>query len=432
MTDSQHRRKYGWLSQLGFIPGVEHPESHLAQTANTILVNTPGAPSYIPPLIPGAPTWLEDVQALVTISAQALIADLWTQLLVSKRDYKEKDIYLLWDDEIPKPNPLTALMWLLVCEAWPMPSHKAPMNPFDLEQCFPPQTFLMPQSTPYGFATSRPNGFAEGPSAFASRPLTGLLSTSMHRDDRQRMDKVDEKPVIHRPQSALVTTYQLHTSQASIVNSQWRMNEGWPRLSTKALDQGTCAFEWIESDHHVAALGKLRRHVMAGLLVAPGLPTHRDNLHYHAGGWIRGWSESGIFTKATDHMWWTPEHEPVKLNSGVKLDRIPPHMNPVWFGWTHIGPEYKQDVSGREVRVTSHSEHWAKAYRENRKHALNMLFKPSECDIESLIAQHTRDRAEILSNAGRLTKPESATANTSAKDAFANAFAAVMGNKESK
>lgn len=423
--------KLQWLYDLGFKSGASYPEWLLRDHTNTPLLTVPRSASYIPPLIPTSDMWLEQVRNLVHISALALVADIWTQLLIQKRDHKEKPIYLMWDDEIPKPNPLTSLIWLLTCETWPMPNHNPPVNS-KLEAYFPSQTFLLPQSTPYGFAGSRPHGMAEGRDAYEPKHLTGLLATSMHRDDRLRMEKVDEKPVIRRPQATYYTCYQLHEENAANPRSLWMQNEGWPRLSMKALDHNIAAYEWMESEYHHQQLQNLRSTVMGMLLSIPGLPTHRDNLHFSAGMWIRNWSEIGIMTKTPlNVLQWTPANESVSLASGVKLTHIPYHSPRVWFGWTHIGPKYEMEDGLPQKRVQSASEAWAHAYKINREHALRMLFRPESIDINLLMDDAAIIRGKQLERAGRLNK---AAAVTSAQGvAMKDAFAQLMNrNKEEK
>lgn len=420
---------YRWLTDLGLIPGVEHPARHCAYGAVDQLINTPGTDDYLPPLIPSSADWLKNVQRLVGISAHALVADIWTQLLILKRDYKEKPIYLFWDDEIPKPNPLTSLIWLLTCETWPMPNHFNPAGN-EWEHVFPRQTFLLPQSTPYGYSSSRPDGFAIGKTAFVEKSLTGLLTQAMHRDDRANMEKVDEKPVIHRPQVGMTTSYQQHT-RGGLSHNIWTANGGWPRISTKAYDQNMAAYEWLESEHHHAAIANLRASVMHDLLTIPGLPTHRDNIHRSAGAWIRNWSEIGVFTHGMQTIDWTPDCEPVRLNSGNLLRTVPNAAPRVWFGWTHIGPKYELELggAGAERRVASDSELWANAYLAHRATALKMLFTPESIDINQMLRDAASARAKLLERAGRLIKGgDSATKPQTQPNAMANAFAALMAN----
>lgn len=412
--------KYEQAVGLGFKAAFTHPEAHRVHVLmdRPGLFTTPGSPYYMPALIPQNKDWPERIRELVLTSTLALVADIWTQLLTTKRDYKEKEIYLLWDDEIPKPNPLTALIWLLTCESWPMLTHQdinqMEINPNDwddLERLFPPQSFLLPQSTPYGYASTRPHGFSEGmtPPLMQAKSLTGLLVSSMHRGDREKMESVADRPVLHRPQVKNPTSYVLHEKHTA-PHATWRQWEGWPRTSMKMLDHNMAAHEYMESVHHIAALQNLRAGLMKNVLTIPGIPTHRDNLHTYAGKWIRNWSEVGLMTitRPGTELRWTTDDSSVTLNSGAKLAHIPPHAPRVWFGWTHVGPKYEQEAFGEvNKRVITASEEWARAYMAYRKHALRMLFFPDSIDVGTLLLRAGTARGNALDRAGRIGKPGS-------------------------
>ena len=81
---------------------------------------TPGTPNYLNFYVPRSDSWLHDVLIAYARSAQAFIADVWTQLALRKT-LDTKPLYLFWDQDVPKPNPATALFWLLQCESWPLP-----------------------------------------------------------------------------------------------------------------------------------------------------------------------------------------------------------------------------------------------------------------------------------------------------------------------
>src|SRR6478735_5258840 len=113
--------KYGWLSRYDLVPAFDPiskdirenlvfalSKAGLDPTLPNGFVTTPGLPGYCTPVIRSGDQ-LVATAAHVTASFRGLVADVWTQLLVSKRDAKEKDIYLFWDDEIPQPTEETAL-----------------------------------------------------------------------------------------------------------------------------------------------------------------------------------------------------------------------------------------------------------------------------------------------------------------------------------
>lgn len=381
------------------------------------LITVPGAPNWLPPLIPSGKDWLYNVQNVVHLSFMALIADIWTQMLVSKRDAKEKPLYLFWDHEVPKPNPLSSLAWLLTCEIWPMPNHKEP-DPTKLSSLFPPQSFILPQSTQYGHASTPPHGYAFGFIANGEgRSLSGLLNESMHRGDRENMALSPVRNPIHRPRHA--TCYGYHSGEST--DMEWTNASRWPRTSTRWLDQNYGAHEVMESHVQHDQLKSLRRSVMSAISLIPGLVTHKDTLHHAPGMSIRHWSERSLYVKnpPTGYaMKWNAEGDSVKLEHGVTMTKVPHAAPRVWFGFTHFGPAINEVPA-----VPTASQDWARLYLEHRGHALRMLFKPESIDLMSMVEDHTVQRGLALSKAGRIKK---ATAST-VSDAARAAFAALLG-----
>jgi hypothetical protein len=376
------------------------------------------------PMIPKADSWFTAVTEIVHLSFLGLVADIWTQLLASKRDAKEKRLYLFWDDAVPQSTPLTSLAWLLTCETWPMPNHLEP----DLSKtrdAFPPQSFVLPQSTPYGFAGTRPVGFARGMTGdlILSRSLNSLLSESMHRGDRDAMALVGERTPIFRPSFA--TSYGHHVNR----DERYAMMLKWPRLSTRDYDHGLAAHELQESWYHHRAIMDLRASIMNHVLVQPGLPTHQDNLHNPAGMWIRDWSELGLMLRQPKELLsWTPESTMIKLETGINLLRIPACAPRTWFGFTHIGPNYEGDGDSVPMkRVETASERWAHAYLKHRAFALKMLFQPESINTADLVEEATSARAKLLERAGRLKK-----AAAKSGGGFAAAFANVTKKQENQ
>lgn len=432
-----------WARQARLAAGVDYPMSMITNnqlmlaahehryTRGHKFITIPGSEHYIPPLVPNREGWIARARELVHYSFLGLIADIWTQILVGKKDHKEKDIYLLWDGEIPRPSPLTSLAWLLTCETWPMPTHEKREDypaggPISYSDFFPPQSLVMPQSTPYGYASSRPHGMAEGLTTYQSKGLTGLLTSSMHRGDRQNMEEVKEKIQVHRPQVKNYTHYDFHAEDRSH-REQWSFFHGWPHTSTKYLDQNIAAFEWQESNEHAQGLKRLRQSMMAQVLTIPGLPTHRDNMHYSTGMWIRNWSEVGLICRAPEkQLDWTTDGNPVRLANEFSLKAVPVAAPRVWFGWTHHGQKFELDpITKREKRVESASESWAQAYLAVREQALTMLFDPESVDLTKLVHASTAARAKLLARAGRLRESQS-----NPKSVIDDAFAKFLNPKK--
>jgi hypothetical protein len=448
-----HTHPREWLYQIGFKPSYKPGQfvtesvadgyREIGETVPHNMITTPGAPDYQPPLIPTDESWLPKAQRMAHQSFLHLVADIWTQLLVLKRDSKEKSLYLLWDAEIPQPTPATALAWLLTCEAWPMPNAFPNLNDLEtldyavrdgeesaLQSCFPMQSFLLPQSTPWGHASNRPIGFARGPSAFPERSLSTFLGDSMHREDRIKMELVRDKPVIHRPQMRGYVNYLQHTHPANREARplSWYANGGWPYQSTQDFDQGITAHEIQESHYHNQAIEDLRKSVMIRLLTIPGLPSHKSNLHQGGTMWIRNWSENGIVTKSdgTDHLPWTVAGDSIGLAHGAPLSSVPAHAPRVWFGWSHVGPKYEFEEGLPQKRVTSDSEHWAQAYLRHRGMALSMLFKPNQVDMQEHFDFEILKRGDRLKKAGRIKAPAGADKKADERNDFAKAFNALM------
>lgn len=437
-----------WLLAMNFKPSWE-PSKELGESVlaaygrfvygsplNTY-ITVPGLPSYMPPMIPATDGWHDKVAKMTQLSFLTLIADIWTALLAGKRDSKERPIYLFWDDEVPKPSPLTSLAWLLTCESWPMPSHRDVMAIFDsqaegpnLDAAFPPQPFLLPQSTPLGSAGSQPPGFSRGYAAQLShRNLNSSFIESLHRGDRENMALVANYAPVHRPPARNATGYGFHESEG--FERRYGIQTRWPRATTQAYDQGLAAHELQESVYHHQALMKLRAEVMSGVLVQPGLPTHKNTLYSPPGMSIRNWSERGLgVTHPITPLFWTPQADSVSLEHGTRMPTIPLVAPRVWFGFTHLGPNsYGPIMDGDTLpsRVETASERWAQAYLKHRTNALKMLFDPDSINVEQLIDDTTAARAKLLERASRIKAKQEAKGN-----GFAAAFANVTKKQENQ
>lgn len=385
----------------------------MAPRVSDSLITIPGLPNYLPPMIPDDPNWLEQAQAAVNLSFRHLVADIWTQLLTLKRDAKEKPLYLLWDADVPKPNHMSALAWLLICETWPMVSHRESAGKGTA--IFPAQSFVLPQGTPLGFAGSQPYGYARRVNSFIlGRSLNSLFVESLARHDREAMALMESHHAVYRPRASDSTGYGFHAIKG--YEREYSMQWVWPRTTNVRADYGFAAYELQESDHHHKQVEKLRALVMNGVSPVPGMPTHRDNLHNVVGGSIRGFSEEGIQTlydTGNSRLPWSTDGDSIKLEHGVTLKSVPLHAPRIWFGFSKLG-------------IDSHANAWAEAYCKYRQAGLIQLMMP-ELPTTSDVEQATERRGQALKRAGRI---KSTIAAAKAND-FAAAFNAVM-NQEKK
>lgn len=379
------------------------------------LLAVPGLPNYLPPLIPAdKDQWLPRVRELVALSFYSLIADIWTQLLIQKRDSKEKPMYIFWDDDVPKPNELSSLAWLLLCETWPMPNHRSITNGVQL---FPPQSFVLPQCIPLPFASQQPTGFAR-----CSWSNTGHLSLSrmfaecLTRDDREKMALVKDRQIIFRPSAAIATGFGFHKLPG--FEMTYNNQPQWAWTPSQLADHGYAATESADSYNHNSALSQLRADVMHFVGFMPSMPTHKDTLFNAPGMHLRVLNEVGMsLINLQPELWWTSKHETVKLEHGIVLQHVPQASPRVWFGFTHIGPDLsKNDNESATTR-------WATAYLKARHTALTMLFAPHLFERELEIARSTERRENLLRKHGRL---KNSTANAS----FAAAFAQLTKQKK--
>jgi len=420
-------RKFGFVGwPVNQFPKLNERLAHSTLTSVTQFINTPGLPRYQAPLVPFAANhiWWDSILRLFAISAHAFVADIWTQILTSRLDKKDPDIFLFYDSDIPQPSELTSLFWLLVCEAWPMPSHVEFDSEEQLDVLFPAQPFMIPQSSPRAYANIEPTGYAsadETMTGFRRIPLADLLNT-LPKAERERMgkytDQVHHAPRIHRPQSTPNTCYWKHLYDGRA--PFWTQHEGWPVFPISDVDQGITRHELQESNSHMQMLKLLRSRVMIALLSGIGIPTHTDNLYADAGMWIRTWSEYGVYVKtAHDYtLYWTEEQDPVRLENpqSTLLTTVPSVAPRIWFGWTHIGPLYTTK-DGKPERVETASESWAKAYLKHRPTALRMLFNPDSIPIDQYISAHTASRKRKLELSGRIkTKPSDTALKESLKN----------------
>lgn len=407
-----------WTPSEDVLNQMRHLRANYGDKFADSLLTVPGSASYLPALTPTSPNWPAAVTNLVRVSFGGLIADIWTQLLVTKRDSKEKPLYLFWDDEVPKPSRLTSLAWLLTCEAWPMPTHVTDGTLPD----FPVQPFMIPQSTPYGYTGASPLEYAAGPNrSVAGKSMIGLFAESMHRGDRENMALCEPHLTIYRPSVQITTALGFHVAR-DFEERYHRAGQWASRSHSRLYDQGLASWEIAESEAHLTALKHLRNEVMSRVLTAPGIPTHPNSLHQAAGMSIRNWSENGLTLdadqKGDPEIQWTPDGNSIKLEHGTTLARVPPIAPRVWFGFSKLGSYWDEQAL---VTRDSASVRWVDSYIAHRSTAIKMLFDPESIDIPAMLDQAASARAKLLERAGRLKKT-TATVN----NGFAQAFSAFM------
>lgn len=421
-----------WLSRYGLrfidlpdnIPAMMYEDEIIqAEHWHTRLINTPTLESYVPPVEPG--DW-RIVKEWFRQSALAVVHELWTQLLCSHLDKREKPIYLFWDEAIPVPNEQTILFWLMVCESWPMLASHEESDAQDLNGLFPPQSIVLPSSGHRLHATQYPSEFVAPTRGVNGLPLENLLNLHMTREDREKMNLMDFGTRVYRPQEAYIH-YWSQTTESS--QNRWPRNwheyEGWPTVPMARFDSGIATFELRSSWWHLTYIQELRQDVMRFMITHPGMPTCYDSLYVCPGGWLRQFAESALMVQpsAIGSRHWSPDNDSIALDGGAVLKLVPPVFPRVWFGWTHIGPKFEIDKDGQPKRILSASEIWVREYLRHRPAALQLLFKPVEAQgriiTERNISEHSAGLAKRLQRAGRLSKAKQANAS------FADAFRSV-------
>jgi hypothetical protein len=433
-----------WLDEHGFRPvlttGVSREAMMLDQDIDMKalgirLIHTPAKRDTYLPIIAAHASATE----LFKLSAMAFIAEIWTHLLVTKKDKNEKPIYLLWDDEIPIPNESTILFWLMICESWPMPRvdpvrARRSDSTTELHDLFPAQSFVLPASSHKLHSTQYPPEFVNAPASLPNTPLDLLLEAHMTRADREKMTSASYATRVHRPQGVPITHYWAMTTldKRNRWPGLWIDEEGWPHVPVARLDSGVAKDELLSSWWHLRCLQLCRQGVMKDLLTSIGMPTSYGALFTCPGGWIRQWSESCVMINGSpsECLLWSTEHDSVTMASGMTFSNVPLIAPKIWLGWTHVGPKYDV-LEGQAVREESASERWARAYMLHRPLALRMLFRPQSIPnamLNHIHDEHLMRRTRQLKHAGRLTK----ATQGSKLQSFADAFRQVMADKEPK
>ncbi len=437
------------FQQLGFIPAIRFSNHDFLHTDQVLvpgvlaatggpdshahLVTVPRTRNYIPPLIT-----LDSISSLskpfsplcrlLRLSCHALIADIWTQLLVDKADQDERvanrPCHLLWDHRIPKPNPLTSLIWLLTCETWPLPAALNNVSSgvdMTLETLFPKTTIVIPASSNRNAAQRVPFPNQSGGlpnmelnSGGIWRPTRDTLNSFLSRKDRELIidyDNETQTAMTYRPQPMQHTITHLWPSRLGVHelrgHSMWTRGEGYD--SPVFHEVGGYMYSEVEhsyDSHRGIQLLRQRLFKAAGIVTYPGIPTSESNIYDVPGGSIRNWSDYGLmfrgFSEEDDLIPWTNDKDDVRV-ANRKFRYVPRCSPPVWFGWSRFGPDYrKAEVGEKYVRLESACTLWVAEYFKHRTQALRMLFEPDAIPIADLIRDHTEARVEELKSAGRL------------------------------
>lgn len=349
------------------------------------LINVPHTYQYLPPMIPSSKSWPSEITTAYVRSAYAFIAEIWTQIL-SMQAPKDKSLHVLWNRDVPKPNKLTALFWLINCESWPMANNWSP-SPSTM---WPDKSFLIPQGQLYEAANVRPVSYAESPRAGASQQsLSALMSATLTRFDRE--------------QFATMNQYE---------HPLFEPLNGFRGHFDATLACGL-AYESIqESIWHLEALQKLRLLVTDKVSITPGMPTHNKNLYGVVGGHIRAYSESHLLIMGCNvaTVPWTLECEKLSLNEQSMGTHIPHIMPKVWMGFTTPTQGYSESEDANA---------WAKAYLAHRHYGLQQLFSPNSFDWEGTEREALIARTQRLKKAGRIDKSTGDKKTQLVHDAFA-------------
>ncbi|KAK0039447.1 hypothetical protein Bpfe_031124 [Biomphalaria pfeifferi] len=399
-----------------------NPDDYSTTISTALAAPTiPGLPNYLPPMKPShlpMDDWLAQVAVHMSDSAYGFIADIWTSILSRKDPAITPSLFLLWNEQIPKPTPLTSLFWLFVCEVWPLLnsypalatllSRRHP-SALPLSAFHPPQPFMIPMSQHYNTSGSRPSAPAHGGYQSPTHiPLGTLLSQNMTRADRERMSQmsIDHVPIYSSGLNNAVTLED-HILTPSGTHAFVRTLESGFVASRDMTEIGGHAHTpCVESTHHVDAIINLRRQIMSGLNVHPGLSTTISNVYGVPGGWIRCLSED-LFCVSLDpnsREPWGMNDERVKVN-GKNIHHMVPNIMPrVWFGWTGT-----QRWLPQLDEFKPHFE-WTAAYLQHRPTAIQLLFEPDRYHLREAKFEARSKRHDTLNKAGRFVSNADQTA----------------------
>ena len=405
--------------------GLESP-SELAS-----FLTVPGSPYYLPPMRPTGikfQEWLAALQLLYARSAHSFIAEVYTSILNRRGAVGDKKIHMLWDDAIPRPTHATALFWLMHCETWPLLNSNvtqlleaADSKILLLDNIFPHQPFVLPQSLHSQSLSLHANGYAKFVrESIGHYGLSYMFDKGLTRRDRDLFSKMNpDYQVIFRPKNMICMHSHAQTTdvRARQVNQVYGNNR-FTSTSVSIVDAGHGLSQTMESNLVLDQIMRLRAKIMDKTSIIPGLPTHASNLYAAPGVMWRPYNETHLSVKIDpDFTPLTHDNSRIQLDDSI-IDGTPCVMPRVWMGWsTPIDSINDPDVN-QSMRK------WALDYQVARSYAVRCLMHP-ELVLESFAAHvHAESvvRHQKLSRVGRIvkSKPEESPEQASLRDALKN------------
>lgn len=374
--------------------------------------------NYIPALIPGSHDWHVRIKQAFAESAYAFIADVWAEILSQKTPKEHVDsLYVLWNQQVPKPTPASALFWMFMCESWPItrPAYRSlfadsPNDPFVVEHnWFPPQPINLPISTPIDLANIQPCGWARNSFVLPSQKrLHPRLIMAATRQDRVMMNQMPHIAKQYYP-PGYVSILEFCNTRKTLLQSGY----DWESRHVEA-SSGLARGGVIEAQLHMDRLESLRKFVGDKTSLMSGIPTCYEATCDVPGLHLRHLSERINYTKPFDDTLMDFDI----LNSGTiqiselgTIGKVPAVLPPVWFGFAGEG------LWVAENEGIADANKWVAAYVENRRHAITQFIKPDAIALRKL------NSAEQVKRFNRIQKAAKATGgNPKVNAAIANAF----------
>lgn len=408
------------LDSVPLIPDREHLSQMLAHTI-------PGSYNYLPPMRPAHllyEDWLNMAGGHVRDSAYAWIADLWTSILSRKDPAAQPTMYMLWNEQVPKPNQATILWWVLMSEIWPMaaPSHilEAYLSYYssevhgsaNLAALHPPQPIPMPMSQHASTASSKPAHPTRGPYITATHePLGKLFGENLTRHHRDMMtNRMFDRAQVFMPNNPVTAA-----SHVDWWDNVRPVDQGRFVVNLDSSDVcGHGLYVARECDHHWRAIERLRKTLMSQISIIPGFATTHENLWTLNGSSIRGFSEDNCYiTGPIEQQTWGLGGERPQVNGKMLAATIPAIAPKVWFGFTGVGrwiphvEEYKPHYD------------WMAAYFEHRPFAMRLLFEPDRVNLTAALRVQATARHNTLERAKRFRSDLRLEASTEITNVFA-------------
>ena len=269
-------------------------------------------------------------------SFHSLIGDFWVKgfchdkIKSASKDLGHSPILTLWDSEIPLPNPLTALAWLLTCEFDPLAARPR---------------IIIPESVDPFHANNQMEGYD---SAVRPSPRTYEI-----RNLRARLSPEFIAQFNRSNRGGPAAVYTISRGKHKLAGMQERLPRETDELRLTAEE--------------IRSITTRRMALMRHVLTPPLSPTSQD-AYWHSGYNIKSWSQHGLsvitpksavhrFTTAGDNI-----HVPAVDVPDSNISKVPSVTQPLWFGFTKA-----------TTRGSTAAEVWLSHYMDQRSDALAQL-----------------------------------------------------------